>query len=121
MRSAHANSQAASIFGSAKPREAVLAERAGLDEKEVVAKEAAATELKIRLTPEQIRTKRDAEAVIEALREQATQAEDEESKGNLEAEADAKQAELDELVRGFEEMAVQNAKEGRYQVRHSSI
>ena len=112
--------QNAGIFGAAKPREAVLAERAGVREEDVLAKEAASEDLKIRLTPEQSRIKRDAEAEIEGLRKQVDEVQDVSERARVVAEIDQKERELEEMMRQFEEMAVQNAREGKYQVGRGS-
>ena len=110
--------QAAKVFGAAKPREAILAQRAGVDEKDVLVKEATSDDLKIRLTPEQVKVKRAKEDEIRDMLDQAKaaeEAEDEALASKLRDEAAAQHAELDEMVKGFQEQAVQAAREGKYQ------
>lgn len=57
-------------FGDAKPREAVIAERTGKDEKDVLAEAASEYQVKIRLTPEQFEQKKAKRTHIDALKAQ---------------------------------------------------
>jgi hypothetical protein len=57
-------------FGSAKPREAVIAQRTGKDEKEVLAEAAKEYQVKIRLTPEQFAEKKAKLTQIDELKAQ---------------------------------------------------
>ena len=57
-------------FGDAKPREAVIAQRTGKDENEVLQEAAKEYQVKIRLTPEQFAAKKAKLQEIDALKAQ---------------------------------------------------
>lgn len=101
-------------FGDAKPREAVLASRTGKSENEILAEEVKSEKPKLRLNAQQLDEKRAAEAAVEEINELIDAATSESSKEQLQEELTARQAKLDELMAGFEKLALEAAKSGEF-------
>jgi hypothetical protein len=92
-----------SPFGSAKPREQVIAQRTGKDESEVLKEDAASYSQKLRLTREQNDQKAGLEADIEAAKKAAASPEsDEATKAGALRTVEAKEKEIKELLASIE-------------------
>ena len=90
-------------FGAARPREAVIAERTGVKEADVVASEAKTWTPKLRLSREQQDDKQALEDEIKFAKKELDEAgEDAGKKESSAAMLAAKEAELATLVAGFE-------------------
>ncbi|KAK3249281.1 hypothetical protein CYMTET_41284 [Cymbomonas tetramitiformis] len=103
------------IFGAARPREAIMAERNGANEIDIIKENAKAEyNVQIRLSLEQQAQQKNAveirDAVKAKLEDPALNPAEIET---LKADLDAKQRDLDELSASFEDLAVQQAREGR--------
>lgn len=101
-------------FGDAKPREKVLASRTGKSETEILKEEVKAEKPKLRLNAAQLEEKRAAEAAVEEVQELIEAETSEDGKGPLREELAARQAKLDELVAGFEKLALEAAIKGEF-------
>ncbi|CAD7696690.1 unnamed protein product [Ostreobium quekettii] len=101
-----------SIFGDAKPREEVLAQRTGMAEADILKQEAEHERLHIRLSPQQISDQREAEEAVAEAKRTLEQATDEEAIRTLRVDLDARQRELNSLLISFEKLAVQKAHAG---------
>ena len=90
-------------FGAARPREAVIAERTGVKESDVVKTEAAAWKPSLRLSREQSDDKQALEDEIKFAQKELTEAGDDAGKAAAAKEAlAAKEAELAKMMDGFE-------------------
>lgn len=103
-------------FGAARPRESVLAQRTGVSESDVLATEAKASRLHLRLDREQRMAKEEAEAALETAKATAAAA-----RGGTDADTDADAADvalaeatakLATLMDSFETAAVERALAG---------
>ncbi len=112
-RSANAGSPAAapssgskpSPFGAARPREAVIAERTGVKEEEVLKRDAASYTPKLRLSREQSDDQRALEGEVAHAKKELEEAADEAAKAAARTALAAKEAELKKLLDGFEARA----------------
>ncbi|DBA99618.1 hypothetical protein WJX82_004102 [Trebouxia sp. C0006] len=99
-------------FGSAKPRETVLAAKLGKKEEDILKEELIKDKINLRLTPEQNDEKREAELAVKEV-EDELQAETDESKHDaLKAEVAGRKEKLTTLIEGFQKMAIEKAKAG---------
>lgn len=99
-------------FGDAKPREAVLSEKLGKPEEEILKEEAKKQRPHLRLSPEQISQKKEKEAAVAEVDTQVTSEEDPKKKELLLTELASRKDELDELLDGFEKLALEKAAKG---------
>eukprot|EP00879_Flechtneria_rotunda_P004671 GHRR01004933.1.p1 GENE.GHRR01004933.1~~GHRR01004933.1.p1 ORF type:complete len:299 (+),score=89.26 GHRR01004933.1:92-988(+) len=101
-------------FGDAKPREAVLASRTGKSETEILVEEVKAEKPKLRLNAQQLEDKRAAEAAVAEVQELLAAEPDEAAQAGIREELAARQAQLDELMAGFEKLALEAAAKGEF-------
>ncbi|KAK9821417.1 hypothetical protein WJX81_001422 [Elliptochloris bilobata] len=106
-------------FGAAKPREAVLAEKLGLKEEDVLKKEVLKDRVKLRLSREQEEEKRALEGSIEEAEFEVEHEQDEALKQEKSAEVASRKAKLDDLLANFEKLAVERARSGEIGMRPS--
>nr|BCL66184.1 hypothetical protein [Volvox reticuliferus] len=103
-------------FGAAKPREQVIAERLGKTEEEVLKEAVKKERPKLRLSPEQLEQRKQAEARIEEVK---VQLQLETTNGGdhstLEAELASREADLEALLDKFEALALEAAQRGEIQ------
>ncbi|GBF93336.1 hypothetical protein Rsub_06374 [Raphidocelis subcapitata] len=99
-------------FGEAKPREAVLSTRLGKSEEEILKEEIKSERPKLRLNPQQLEEKRAAETAISEIAELVDAEPEADKKSELREELAARKAALDELMDGFEKLAVEAAARG---------
>ena len=90
-----------SLFGDAKPREVIIADRDGKTEEEVVREEVRKEKLQLRLTPEQSQEKLSVEAAVREIEEQMEREGDEKKREILKVELVARQQKLDGLLDRF--------------------
>ncbi|KAK9810780.1 hypothetical protein WJX73_006653 [Symbiochloris irregularis] len=105
-------SSKASPFGAAKPREAVLATRLGTDERSVLAEELKKERLNLRLNKDQVEQREQAEAGIQELKTSIHQEDDAEKQAALKEELTSREQKLEEMLDGFQKLAVEQAKSG---------
>jgi hypothetical protein len=110
-----AHSGKANPFGAAKPREAVLANRSGKTESEILQEEVAKEKLKLRLTPEQAQEKEGIETQLGELKEAISLEEDDEKKATLQEELTAGQGKLDALMDSVRKLTLDAAARGEIQ------
>lgn len=111
--------QSAGLFGSARPREAVIANREGRTEEEVLRAEALERyRLQLRLSPQQAEEKRAATEALSTAQTLLSEAQDSENPPSAEAltalaaDRDVAQAALDELMERFAQAALVTAQSG---------
>lgn len=90
-----------SLFGDSKPREAIIADRDGKTEEEVVREEVRKERLQLRLPPEQNQERLSSQAAVAEIEEQMKQETDERKRIILKAELVARQQKLDKLLERF--------------------
>eukprot|EP00959_Pyramimonas_sp_CCMP1952_P378184 7922166-Pyramimonas_sp.AAC.2 len=117
-----------SVFGEARPREKIIAEKLGVDETELIKEQASKDfALNLRLTKAQLEQKEAAMADVASAKEKLGQNEDPNVQAELQAELESKESILAELLKSFEvrahvrcaqtfstprELALKQAKEG---------
>ncbi len=95
-----------SLFGDSKPREAIIADRDGKTEEEVVREEVRKERLQLRLPPEQNQERLSGQAAVAEIEEQMNQEADEKKRAILKAELVARQQKLDRLMERFAKEAL---------------
>lgn len=105
-------SHSGSLFGDAKPREVVIADRVGKTEEDVLKEEVKKEKLHLRLTPEQNQERMSHEAAVKEVQQQIDGETDEKKKDLLQVELDARQKKLDELMEQFVHVTLEHAKSG---------
>ncbi len=95
-----------SLFGDSKPREAIIADRDGKTEEEVVREEVRKERLQLRLPPEQNQERLSSQAAVAEIEEQMNQEADERKRAILKAELVARQQKLDRLLERFAKEAL---------------
>lgn len=105
-------SHSGSLFGDAKPREVVIADRVGKTEEDVLKEEVKKEKLHLRLTPEQNQERLSHEAAVQEVQRQIDGESNEKKKDLLQIELDARQKKLDELMEEFVNMTLEHAKSG---------
>ena len=93
--------QTSSLFGDAKPRERIIADRDGKTEEEVLREEVRKEKLHLRLTQEQNQVRLSAEAAVKEVEEQVEAEADEGRRKALQAELGARRDALDGLMERF--------------------
>ncbi|CAL5225429.1 g8245 [Coccomyxa viridis] len=106
-------------FGAAKPRESVLANRAGKKEEDILKEEVLKEKLQLRLTPEQLDAKTALESAVEDVKQELAAENDDSKKDALTTELKEKETKLDTLMAEFEKMAVDRARSGEIGIRPS--
>jgi hypothetical protein len=99
-------------FGAAKPREAVLAEKSGKKEEDILKEEVTKDKLHLRLERAEREQKEAAEAAVKDVEDELSAEQDPDKQTALKAELSDRQSKLDELMQGFEKMAIERAKSG---------
>ncbi|PRW56023.1 type II cytoskeletal 2 epidermal [Chlorella sorokiniana] len=103
----------ANPFGAAKPREAVIAEKLGKTEEEVLKEEVSKEKLHLRLSGAQLEEKRQAESDIKEIEEVlALEAEGSAKHAELTSELKDRQKKLDELMETFAKVTLETALSG---------
>lgn len=105
-------SHSGSLFGDAKPREMVIADRVGKSEEDVLKEEVKKEKLHLRLTPEQNLERVSHEAAVKEVQQQIDGEPDEKKRDLLQVERDARQKKLDELMEQFVHVTLEHAKSG---------
>lgn len=105
-------SQSASLFGDAKPREIIIADRVGKTEEDILKEEVKKEKLHLRLTPEQNQERLSHEAAVKEIEQQIESEADDKKKELLQIELDARQNKLDELMERFVNVTLEHAKSG---------
>ncbi len=95
-----------SLFGDSKPREAIIADRDGKTEEEIVREEVRKERLQVRLPPEQNQERLSGQAAVAEIEEQMKQEADEKKLSILKAELAARQQKLDRLLERFAKEAL---------------
>lgn len=107
-----AQSSRANPFGAAKPRESVLATRLGKDELAVLQEDLKKERINLRLKPEQVEEREQAEAGVAEIKTEIEQESDPDKKASLTAELNSRQEKLEALLENFQKLAVEQAKSG---------
>nr|BCL66128.1 hypothetical protein [Volvox africanus] len=103
-------------FGAAKPREQVIAERLGKTEEEVLKEAVKKERPKLRLNPEQLEQRKQAEARVEELKVQMQlETVNGGDQAAVEAELASREADLEALLDSFEALALEAAQRGEIQ------
>jgi len=105
-------SHAASLFGDAKPREVVIADRVGKSEEDVVKEEVKKEKLHLRLSPEQNQERMSHEAAVKEIEKQIEGESDEKKRDLLHVELKLRQDKLDDLMERFVNATLETAKSG---------
>ena len=118
--------QSSSLFGDAKPRERIIADRDGKTEEEVLREEVKKDKLHLRLTPEQNQERMLSEAAVKEIEEQIDAEADEGRKKILQVELNARREKLEGLTERFaQEVLSEGGKHvgqrERYQPTRNSI
>ncbi|KAI8113760.1 hypothetical protein M9435_003752 [Picochlorum sp. BPE23] len=100
------------VFGDAKPREVVIADRVGKSEEDILKEEVQKEKLHLRLTPAQHEEKKSHEAAVKEIEDQIEKESDEKKKDLLRVELRARVETLDALMERFVAMTLENAKSG---------
>lgn len=106
------DSHAASLFGDAKPREVVIADRVGKSEEDVVKEEVKKEKLHLRLSPEQNQERMSHEAAVKEIEKQIEGESDEKKRDLLQVELKLRQDRLDALMERFVNATLETAKSG---------
>eukprot|EP00884_Botryococcus_braunii_P000215 jgi/Botrbrau1/10194/Bobra.116_1s0010.1 len=116
---ARASGKSSSIFGSAKPREAVLASREGKKEEDILKEDVKKEKVHLRLDKEQEAEKETAEKEIQDTKEELALEEDPEKAEELKAKLKSREDKLADLLAGFEKLVLQKVKAGDVGLRPS--